>query len=506
MAKEGLPGYPIGTVIVIILSFLLNASMGYGADPILDWAKKFESMIDKSPRQADPDKDIISSYGTVVHESCLSGVSKEKKKEMKTQFDEIVKAVLAGIQDCDKDIRGIDFLPHTTAIVRRMKIICTDSKKDESFLKGIAAAYTFWSDLTEQFLPENLNELAGDRHQLFMVIPDSLQRFLKKDRTDEALELFHESLHQTWANSRGDHAEIEQAPIDLENPCNANKYDDRIIFFQTACGFHRSGDPAGSQLHYRLRHCPDACIDTLRYISGVPSPLTGPDADPLFVKKYGPKWSVGGDTAEAALNVCKGVRRRLKQETRVRHIEDIDAADRAEKLWRYLHQHGGGLRPDIPGYYLEALTQEERDELHSAKNLKEEIARNCPSFVHSAVDNTENVQTLLHISLTIAGPNCPFLNESHPQYPILNKLAYFHNKEMDLQDQSSDLQWDLKRYVKHGTGSHWPLPREIAIKAINLYAAYCPKEASAFRPKLCDEGGETEIIQAANDIADWLEP
>jgi hypothetical protein len=75
--------------------------------------------------------------------------------------------------------------------------------------------------------------------------------------------VFHEALHYTGANNRGDHNEIESVLYGAPNACANNALDDRIVMLQAVCGF--SGQAARGDVLDRIARCGTrrGCMSTL---------------------------------------------------------------------------------------------------------------------------------------------------------------------------------------------------------------------------------------------------
>ncbi len=477
---------------------------------MLDWAKRFEVIEDPSPRKSRPG-DLVSSYGAVVDRSCLKGLSPEAREGLRGQLDAIVENTLRKIGDCHHAITpDINLLRRAAAIVNRMKLICVNSASDSHF-QGKSpgpSAYTFLVPYLKEHIrniPLEFQNLAkNDPQPLFIVIPDSFQQFLDHDAKHNEGTLFHESLHQTWANNQLDHANIENISVDLvdtaakTSPCGVNKLDDRIMLFEAACGFNL---PLASELRYRMRHCGMAagCMDTLWQTPGIPLKyLSGPDADPKLQATFGPYWKTKGN----AYDTCERIRSRLNGLAKKREIEDLDAEERVEQLGIFVGQNSGGFGKTIPDHYLKTLNKEERDIARSLQTqMQDGFEGNCDLRMYESIQNKKSLWMLNAINLDARREGCPYLDPAHPHYSLAKKLAGFHNLEHDLELKSFFLISQIKHFVTNDDSGSF---HGFAARAIELFQESCPNDERAFEPRLCEEG-EAKFIDAIAQIQKWLE-
>jgi hypothetical protein len=474
-----------------ILALLASLSAANDEFPI---EKKLPVLANPLPRQP-KEGDIVTSYGTILDPSC---------KDMSANLEKAIGRALEFNSQCAERIPYTGFPGSVDTILKQAVIICADWRTDPTFFTPGQLAYSpaFGIDKLgskrareeaaaaapafAKRLPDyDATQTSWYAHLYFIVL---LKALAAGDVEPLSTILWHETMHHTGMNSRGDHGIIEAVAPDPDKLCAENALDDRIVMLQAACRLPKEKGH-GELLLRRIEQCgiERACLRPLTDVR----PPSGPLFDPASVRRS--YLTYYGDHPKEAALVCKEIRASLAQQARDREIPDPHAFDRFKLAADYILSHAGGMAAGVPPYYYAPLNNDQRRALSQVKDLDLRIADLCGQLDGETDFRGAKGRVLYSVQLQNVNPECPFSTQSD-LHDLTIPLAGFHGAEAELQSKTMRVMDELAMYIL--SAKFQPAEIEGALKRV--YDEACP-DGAAFRPQLCDNG--RQVVQAAIDEA-----
>ncbi|MBI4669106.1 MAG: hypothetical protein HY747_07955 [Elusimicrobia bacterium] len=251
---------------------------------IQEWAASFDPLGYRARRRS-ARGDFISRFETIVDTGCLPG-SSSRRQTNQNIFEQDLGRVFSQIKACHEqypELEGI--LKDVVTILRRSVFVCENNRRtfQELFQPTIGArTQPIHNAATPTRQGRTSGEHARGRHLYYISLRPSLE-FLNSNAfpPERTLIYFHEPLHYTRVNNLIDHNTAALIEYSQKEPCKQNKFDDRITFLQTICGF-TGGTGDAQDLLQRMNTCglENACVKPLTYTNS--DEFDDPQVDDIF--------------------------------------------------------------------------------------------------------------------------------------------------------------------------------------------------------------------------------